>query len=146
MNIREKREAVFLLLYQASVNVSENSGETAFEEIFEQILDGDKEAFGLEADGIDLGLIADKARRVTENIPNADAIIEKYSKTRKISRIAKICLAIMRLALYEMDFDPDVPEKAAINEAVNLCRKYADDKDRSFINGVLGSYYKDKHQ
>jgi len=136
MNIREKREAVFLLLYQSALNSDDS---------IDEILDGDKEAFGLEADGIDSAVIADKARRVIENIPNADAIIEKYSKTRKIARIAKISLAVMRLALYEMDFDPDVPEKVAINEAVNLCRKYADERDRSFINGVLGSYYKDKH-
>lgn len=129
MTRREKREAAFLLLYQSQLN----------DDALEEILENDLTEFELQADES----VVETARLAAENIPAADEIIGRYSKTRKIGRIAKISLAIMRLALYEMDRDPDTPDKVAINEAIELCKKYADESDRHFVNGVLGNYYKD---
>jgi len=134
MNRREIREAAFLLLYQSQLN----------DDSFEEIIENNKAEFELTADAAALAAVIDTAKRVAEYAPAADEIITRYSKTRKIARIAKITLSIMRLALYEMDNDPLTPDKAAINEAIELCKKYADDSDRSFVSGVLGSYFKDK--
>jgi len=129
MTRREKREAAFLLLYQSQLN----------DDALEEIVENDLSEFELVSDES----VINTVKLATANIPAADEIIERYSKTRKISRIAKISLSIMRLALYEMDCDPDTPDKVAINEAVELCKKYADESDRNFVNGVLGNYYKD---
>ena len=72
-----------------------------------------------------------------------NGIIESYSPSRKLDRISYINLAIMKIALYEMKYCPSVPDKVAINEAIEFAKEYADKTDVRFINGVLNSYYKD---
>jgi N utilization substance protein B len=92
--------------------------------------------------------IIDTAEAVTANAEAADEIINKYSATRKVTRIPKVVLALLRLALYEMDCadKTEVPDKVAINEAVRLCKKYADEKDSRFMGGILGNYYRVSRQ
>ena len=69
-----------------------------------------------------------------------DGYIEKYAKGWKFSRIPLVASAIMRVAMYEILYMPDVPDKAAINEAVEIAKKYVDDDVVKFINGILGSF------
>ena len=69
-----------------------------------------------------------------------DGYIEKYAKGWKFSRIDRVASAIMRVAMYEILYMPDVPDKAAINEAVEIAKKYVDDDVVKFINGILGSF------
>ena len=66
--------------------------------------------------------------------------IEKYAKGWKLGRISRIAAAILRCAMCEILYMPDVPNAAAINEAVELCKKYEDGDVVSFVNGVLGSF------
>ena len=80
------------------------------------------------------------ACNVAEKAPEVDKIIEKYSTKRSIDRIAKINLALLRLALYEAAYVDDVPVNVAISEAVAIAQKYAQEADVAFINGVLGAY------
>ena len=68
-----------------------------------------------------------------------DEIINKYSKSRKAARLPKVTLAILYVALYEMKNVEDVADSIAINEAVELAKKYASSNDASYINGVLGA-------
>ncbi len=75
-----------------------------------------------------------------------DAEIETYAKGWSLKRISKISLAIMRCALCEIQYFEDVPERVAINEAVNVAKKYEDAETVSFINGVLGSYVRAKQE
>lgn len=87
--------------------------------------------------------IEDCVKGVDKNKQLIDEYIEKYLKGWKINRIAKVDLAIMRLALYEMLYREDVPNAAAIDEAVELAKKYGGDNSPSFINGILGNIIKE---
>ncbi|MFP4084953.1 MAG: transcription antitermination factor NusB [Desulfonatronovibrio sp.] len=80
---------------------------------------------------------------VFENLDRLDEIIAGYSKNWKIGRIAKIELTILRLAVYEMLFCPDIPLKVAINEAIELSKSFGDGNSRNFINGILDAVARD---
>lgn len=80
------------------------------------------------------------AQKVAQKAPELDGIIANFSKKRSIDRIAKLNLAILRLAMYEAMYEDDVPVNVAISEAVKLAEKFALDSDVAFINGVLGSF------
>ncbi len=83
------------------------------------------------------------AQGVFENLDRLDEIIGGYSKNWKIGRIAKIELTILRLAIYEMLFCPDIPLKVAINEAIELSKSFGDGNSRNFINGILDAVARD---
>ena len=69
-----------------------------------------------------------------------DGYIDKYAKGWKFSRIDRVASAIMRVTMYEILYMPDIPNKVAINEAVEIAKKYLDDDVVKFINGILGSF------
>ena len=69
-----------------------------------------------------------------------DGYIAKYAKGWRFSRIDRVASAIMRVTMYEILYMPDVPNKVAINEAVEIAKKYVDDDVVKFINGILGSF------
>lgn len=79
---------------------------------------------------------------VTEEL---DGIISQHSNGWKISRLPKVNVAILRLAIYEILHVDDVPDSVAINEAVELTKKYSGSEDASFVNGILGSVYRSKN-
>ena len=68
-----------------------------------------------------------------------DATIERHSNGWKVTRLARVSRAVIRLCVYEMANVKDVPAAVAINEAIELSKKYDDEKARGFVNGVLGS-------
>ena len=121
---REVREGAFIILYQ-----------TMFGQTPQEITEADEEAFGLarnhETDAIVRGVLAHDEEII--------GYISKYSTTRSVARISKVNLVIMKIAVYEMKYDDKVPGAAAINEAVELGKKYAYKQDCGFINGVLNS-------
>lgn len=81
----------------------------------------------------------------TENYEKEiDEIISKYAKGWTINRIAKVDLSILRLSLYEIMYRDDIPPGVSINEAVELAKKYGNEKSGSFINGILGSFIRDR--
>lgn len=69
-----------------------------------------------------------------------DRYVEKYSKGWKFARISRTALAVMKTAMYEIMYMPEIPTGAAINEAVEIAKKYDPPETVSFINGVLGSF------
>lgn len=87
--------------------------------------------------------IFDCIKGVEANKSKIDEYIEKYSKGWKINRIAKVDLAIMRLAIYEMLNREDVPNAVAIDEAIELAKIYGGDNSPAFINGILGNIIKE---
>lgn len=92
--------------------------------------------------------VCDYAREVfsgvAENKDKFDETINTFSKSWKVSRLPKTTLAILYVALYEMEFVDTVPENVAINEAVELAKKYASNDDASYVNGILGAVSRSK--
>ena len=118
------RENTFLLLFEGACKNDETP-----EEIFNKAV----EIRDLEVDefvkSVFFGTYA--------NIQIIDEMIERNIKGWKKERISPVSLAVLRLASYEMLFVEDIPAKVSINEAVELCKKYDDEKAYSFVNGVL---------
>ena len=87
---------------------------------------------------------ADYIRRlvkgVDEHAAELDGYIAKYAKGCSCARIPLVASAIMRVAMYEMLYMPDIPNGAAINEAVEIAKKYETPETVKFINGILGSF------
>lgn len=81
---------------------------------------------------------------VSENIESIDSFVEKYSEGWAIKRIAKIDLAILRIAIFEILYIEGMPPQVSINEAVDIAKKYGTDQSSNYINGLLGTFLK-KH-
>ena len=79
-------------------------------------------------------------RGIGEHLPELDGYIEKYAKGWKFERISRTALAVMKTAMYEIMYMPDIPAGAAINEAIELAKKYEEPETVPFVNGVLGSF------
>ena len=82
--------------------------------------------------------VAERADKIIELLPQIDAKLDEISKGWKLDRLGKVELAILRLAIFEMNFDDDIPTNVALNEAVELAKTFGGDTSPSFINGVLG--------
>ena len=124
----EVREGAFLELYQLLFG-------TTIEEIDELNAEAFDMAKNEQTDEI--------VRGVLEHDEELAGIIAKYSKSRSISRIAKVNTVILKIAVYEMKYCERVPNAAAINEAVELAKKYSLKSDSGFINGILNSYMRE---
>lgn len=81
--------------------------------------------------------LEEKFNKIYERLPQIDKIIEDADTGWTLKRMGKVDLSILRLAVYEMKMDDEIPEKVAINEAVELAKKFGGDESSKFINGVL---------
>jgi N utilization substance protein B len=124
---RAARETVFALLYE-----TEFHEETTAEAIY---------ALAVENREIDPenAYIRDVYFGVMANIEAVDALIGRHAKGWKTNRLSRVSRAVLRLGAYELAFVEDVPAPVAINEAVELSKKFDDPKARAFINGVLNA-------
>ena len=118
--------------------------EQAFAIVFEQIFNSapvdELIENAVEARDLEVSDYArETAKKTAAHLDEIDAEIERYSRTCRKNRICKAVLAILRLALCEMKYCDDVPVSVAINEAVELAKKYATLEDAQFVNGLLGS-------
>lgn len=78
-----------------------------------------------------------KTEKIKEKIPEIDELLNSHTTGWKTSRMNKVDLTILRLAVYEMKWDETVPVGVAINEAVELAKKYSSEEGPAFVNGVL---------
>ncbi len=101
-----------------------------------------------EDNGIKLGsqkeYIENLLNTALENLSSIDELIEKYTKGWRISRLPKVTLSVLRVAICEIMYFDDIPDGISINEAVELAKKYNDEKNGKFVNGVLASVSKGK--
>ena len=127
MSRRELREQIFKLLFRVEFNSPEDMPEQ--EELFFAQEDA--------AQGEDAGYISDKYNKICQKLPEIDRMLDEKAKGWNTARMSKVDLTILRLAVYEIKFDESVPDKVAINEAVELAKKFGQDSSSSFVNGVL---------
>lgn len=128
MKRRELREHIFELLFRIEFNSSEEMSEQI------RLFFADME----ELQEKDQSYMEEKFSHIVERLPELDREIEGTAKGWKLSRMSRVDLTILRLAVYEMEFDDDVPVGVAINEAVELAKKFGGDDSPAFINGILG--------
>lgn len=128
---REEREQAFILLFEKSFNE-----DVAVSELYEMAVENEIIAESEFAKNL--------AVKVIDNLEVIDASVEKHSVKWKMNRISKVALAVMRLAICEILFYDDIPVGVSINEAVELCKKYASKDDYSFVNGILSSIAKEE--
>jgi len=122
--------------------------EQAFIVLFEKIFDNESTISEIiktakEAELIKINAFAENIlNTVDENTEAIDIIIQSNSHEWSIARLPKVSLAILRLAVAEIKFMDEVPAGVAVNEAVEIAKKYGTTEDASFINGILGAIAK----
>lgn len=84
--------------------------------------------------------ITQLVKGVGDHGPELDDYIERYAKNWKFARISRTAAAIMRVAMYEILYMPEIPNATAINEAVEIAKGYEEPKGVAFINGILGAF------
>lgn len=133
MKRSQQRECAFILCFERCFN-----GDLTIEEIAETA----KSAELFEAPTWAVKL----AETVTLNEEKIDEMIAENLKNWTISRISKVNLSILRLAIGEIMYFDDVPDSVTANEAVEIAKKYSDDKGAKFVNAVIGSVIKKKNE
>ena len=136
MSRRELREQIFKFIFRAEFYDTEELQEQ--EQLF-------FETFAMEEQEIkdeDAQYISAKSNKIIEKLDELDGMINQRAKGWTTQRMAKVDLTILRLAVYEIVFDDDVPTGVAINEAVELAKRFGQEESSGFINVVLAKFAK----
>ncbi len=128
MSRREIREHLFRMLFHKEFYNPEEL-EEQLELYFENLEKTPSEE--------QISQVTDRFYTILDKIPEIDEMVEEVSKGWRLNRMGKVDLTILRIAIYEMKFDDEIPVGVAINEAVELAKKYGEDHSRSFVNGIL---------
>ena len=143
MTRRTLREHCFKMLFCTDFYPPEEAGE----QIEDYFLSGSEEETDENGNTETLHLVAlskeeeeecrSRVDTVLEKLPEIDRILEGVAEGWRLGRMGRVELTILRLACFEIRFDDSVPDKVAINEAVELAKKFGGDESPSFVNGVL---------
>lgn len=125
MKRREAREQAFALIFARSIN----------RDTTREIIEAAREAEDAPIDAF----AEAAAAGVEENEAELDGQIKSYTRGWAVARLSKVSLSVLRLAVYEILYEKDIPVSVSINEAVELAKKYGDAEDAPFVNGILGS-------
>lgn len=131
MSRREMREQLFKLLFRVEFNSREElpQQEAFFFEDEENVSD-QKENMA----------ISEKFNKIIEKLEGIDQSLNEKVQGWNTGRMGKVDLTILRLAVYEIVFDEEIPTSVAINEAVELAKKFGQDSSPAFVNGVLAKF------
>jgi N utilization substance protein B len=127
------REHIFKILFRTEFYDNSEEFKQQVEYYLEELGDTKEE---------NISYIREKTIAVADRLDEIDEIINTHSEGWSTNRLGKAELAIMRLAVYEIKFDDEIPNSVAINEAVELSKKYGGDNSSSFVNGVLAKIIK----
>lgn len=130
MTRRELRENVFKMLFRVEFHEEGSMPEQL--EFVDDEIENVKEA--------DITYMTEKCNDIIAKLPEIDEAINASTTGWKTSRMGKVDLSIIRLAVYEIKYEEDVPAKVAVNEAVELAKMYGTDNSASFVNGVLAKF------
>ena len=132
MNRRKQRELIFLLLFENIFNGYSFDELREIKFLTEEFSEKD---FG---DFVEVYF-----KEIQEKTSELDEIVAKFSLKWGKDRLSKVALTILRLAIYEIIYREEIPTSVAINEAVELSKKYGAGKESTFINGILGGFSRD---
>ncbi len=130
MERRKAREAVMELLFEHEFKKDEDPAETV--RLAEESRDAETDSY---VDTVYFGVL--------DKLDEIDELISARAIGWKTNRMTKLSLSVMRLATYEMKYCEDIPFTVSINEAVELCKRFDDDKAPGFVNGVLNGIAED---
>ena len=130
MSRRELREQIFKLLFRVEFNKMEDMPEQ------EQLFFEDENA----ARDKDAVYVSEKFRKISDKLAEIDSQLNEKAEGWNTARMSKVDLTILRLAVYEICYDEDVPTGVAINEAVELAKKFGQDASSGFVNGILAKF------
>lgn len=131
MTRKEAREEAFILVFEKEFN------DDRLEDILEMAVQ--------VRDFVPDDYIKKAFFGVYENLENIDSTISDCAVGWSIKRISKTALAVLRLAIFEINYMPEIPDSVSANEAVELLKKYATKEDASFTNGILSTVIKNKN-
>lgn len=136
MGRRELREQIFLLLFRVEFNNPEEMP-AQIKMFFETgSYDEDMHSFSEK----DREYITEKYNHIMESLPDIDKQLSEKAENWDITRMGKVELTVLRLAVYEIEKDDSVPASVAINEAVELAKKFGQDGSGAFVNAVLAKF------
>lgn len=130
MTRRELRENVFKMLFRIEFHEAGEMPEQM--ELFEE----ETAPFNEE----DLAYMKNKCSDIFAHVGEIDEAINQVSEGWKTSRMGKVDLTLIRLAVYEIRYEEDIPFKVSVNEAVELAKRYGTDDSASFVNGILARF------
>ncbi len=143
MTRRESREHCFKMLFCQDF-YPDDEKEVQLELYFDSPVEDETDEDGndeilhcVDLNEEDERYLVDRVEKVIACIPEIDEMIDNVAEGWKTKRMGKVELTILRLAVYEMKMDDDIPEKVAINEAVELAKKFGGDESPAFVNGIL---------
>ena len=130
MTRREYREHVFKMLFRVEFHDPEELDEqdVLYLEDSEELTDREKDE------------IRERVSNIIDKIPYIDSKINEKTQGWKTDRFGKVELSIIRLAIYEIEFDNKIPAKVSVNEAIELAKKFSGDNAPAFVNGVLKNF------
>lgn len=131
MSRREMREQLFKLLFRVEFNSRE---ELAQQEIF--FFEDEDNCAEQEENA----QISEKFNKIIGKLESIDQTLNEKVQGWDTGRMGKVDLTILRLAVYEILYDEEIPTSVAINEAVELAKKFGQDSSPAFVNGVLAKY------
>lgn len=133
MGKREQREQVFILLFRVEFNSPEDMPEQV------QLFFEDSERTILYKDA---DFITGRYEKISAKLSELDQLIDSKMEGWDVTRIGKVELTALRIAAYEILFDEEVPDSVAINEAVELAKKYGQESSGGFVNAILAKFVK----
>ena len=143
MTRREAREHCFKMLFCQDFYPAEGKEDQLkwyFDAPVEDVTDKngvDEILHQVEANEEDQKYLEERVEKIMARIPQLDEEINKVAEGWKTNRMGKVELTILRLAAYELKDDEEIPDKVAINEAVELAKKFGGDEAPAFVNGIL---------
>ncbi|MCI9438911.1 MAG: transcription antitermination factor NusB [Lachnospiraceae bacterium] len=133
MGRHEQREQIFRLLFQVEFHTSDEMPRQM------RLFLEDNEEIGSQKDA---DYIESRCQKIREKIPEIDRLIDDNTVGWETSRMGKVELAVLRLAVYEMRYDEDIPAGVAIDEAVEIAKKYGQENAGGFVNAILAKIVK----
>lgn len=140
MNRRITREEAVKIVYLMDVNNDYNVD--VIDSYLEHFQNEDFENYIFKEENIDKDYLVKTVKDVVENLDAINEKINDNSKGWRLNRIAKVDLAILRVAIAEILYDKSIPESVSINEAVEISKTYSNEDSHKFINGILGTVYR----